>query len=283
MIAQEGVELDNCVGKVKNEAEWEYKQKITNLEVEKRYEKATKEMQAVIDTAITDIKEEVESVLKGDFVQAFIAYVEKSLDASVNHLDDGININILREQFSELESIAKVAGINILKNASRSFLNTASKTGFLRSVDVAGSRLYITLVGIGKTIGFKFKPWQAVGIAKNIGNFAKCLSPILAVVAVGRDLVEVSQGKKKEQQMADARRQIISQFKTLAKDLEHQVEIQFSEFDVQVYGKIEQQIIKARKQNEDAIALSDNWMKELILIRQEFEAILKSINPTCSK
>lgn len=78
--------------------------------------------------------------------------------------------------------------------------------------------------------------------------------------------------------MADARRQITSQFQKLAKDLEHQVEIQFYEFDQQVYGEIEQKIADARKQNEDAIALSNTWMKKLILIRQEFENILKSIS-----
>ncbi|NJK55107.1 MAG: hypothetical protein HC939_03575 [Pleurocapsa sp. SU_5_0] len=78
--------------------------------------------------------------------------------------------------------------------------------------------------------------------------------------------------------MADARRQITSQFQKLAKDLEHQVEIQFYEFDKQVYSEIEQMITDARKQNEAAIALSNNWMKELIAIRQEFEAILKTIS-----
>lgn len=54
--------------------------------------------------------------------------------------------------------------------------------------------------------------------------------------------------------------------------------IQFAEFDIQVYGEITKQISLARKQNEDAIASSNTWMKELISIRQEFEAILKIIS-----
>ena len=134
------------------------------------------------------------------------------------------------------------------------------------------------MLGVGKAIGFKFKPWQAVGMAKNIGNFAKCLGPIFAVGALGLDLLEVSKERKLEQDMADARRQITSQFQKLAKDLEHQVEIQFYEFDKQVYGEIEQMIADARKQNEEAIALSNTEMEELIAIRQEFEAILKTIS-----
>ena len=54
--------------------------------------------------------------------------------------------------------------------------------------------------------------------------------------------------------------------------------MQLNEYNNQFYGKIEQQIAEARKQNENAIALSNNWMKKLILIRQEFEAILKIIS-----
>jgi preprotein translocase subunit SecG len=216
--------------------------------------------------------------LESNLAQAYIGYLEKSLDASVNHLKDGINVDALRNQFTKLRGIAEFAGANILKNASRSFLNTAGKTGFLRSMDVAGSGLHQTVVGVGKAIGFKFKPWQAVGIAKNIGNFTKFLGPIFAVAALGLDFLEVSKEKKLEQDMADARRQINSQFQKLAKDLEDQVEIQFYEFDKQVYGEIEKMIADARKQNEQAIALSNKSMKQLIAIREEFEGVLKVIS-----
>ncbi|MEM8719907.1 MAG: GTPase [Cyanobacteria bacterium P01_G01_bin.39] len=281
-ITQAGVELASYVGKVSSETEWEYKQKIINLEVEKHYEKAGREIQTAFDTAIEDIKQEVEGVLEGNLAQAYIAYIGKSLDASVNYLHEGINVDVLRDQFTKLRDIAEFAGTNILKNASRSFLNTAGKTGFLRSIDVAGSGLHQTILGVGKAIGFKFKPWQAVGIAKNIGNFTKFLGPVFAVAALGLDLAEVEQERKREQQMADARRQITSQFQKSAKDLEHQVEIQFYEFDQQVYGEIETMIGDARKQNEEAIALSNKSMQELIAIRQRFEAILTIINPKYS-
>lgn len=277
-IAQEGVKLASCVGNITSEIDWEYKQKTVNLEIDQQYEKAGREIQAVFDEAIEDIKQEIEGVFEGNLVQAYIAYIEKSLDACVNHLQDGINVDALRDQFTKLRTIAEFAGANILNNASRNFLNTAGKTGFLRGMDVAGGGLHQAVLGVGKTIGFKFKPWQAVSIAKNIGNFAKFLGPIFAVGALGLDLLEVSKERKLEQEMADACRQIVSQFQKLAKDLEHQIEIQFYEFDRQVYGEIEKIIVNARKQNEQAIALSNTCMKELITIRQEFTEVLKMIS-----
>ena len=53
----------------------------------------------------------------------------------------------------------------------------------------------------------------------------------------------------------------------------------FYEFDKQVYGEVEQTIADARKQNEEAIASSDTYMKQLIAIRQEFKTILNMISP----
>ena len=277
-IAQEGVKLASCVGNITSESDWEYKQKTVNLDVERHYEKAGREIQAVFDEAIEDIKQEVEGVFEGNLAQAYIAYIEKSLDASVNHIGEGINIDALREQFAGFRKIADGVGTNVLENASRSFFRTGGNKVFLKGMDVAGSGLHQTVLNVGKTVGFKFKPWQAVGMAKNIGNFAKCLGPIFAAGAVAIDMAGVAKERKLEQDMADARRQIVSTFQKQAKDLEHQVEIQFYEFDKQVYGEIEQMITDARKQNEEAIALSNSSMKELISIRQEFETILKTIS-----
>ena len=277
-IAQEGVELASYVGQINSEAEAERKQKEINVMIDKHCSKANQEIQAVFDTAIEDIRQEVEKVLEGNLAQAYIAYIEKTFDASINHIHEGINIEALKKQFAGLQGVAETVGSNILKNASRNFLNTAGKTGFLRGMDVAGGGLHQAVLGVGKAVGFKFKPWQAVGMAKNIGNFAKCLGPIFAAGAVAIDMAEVAKERKLEQDMADARRQIVSTFQKQAKDLEHQVEIQFYEFDKQVYGEIEQMITDARKQNEEAIALSNSSMKELISIRQEFETILKTIS-----
>ena len=277
-VAQEGIDLANFVGQVSNESEWEYKQKTVNLNVQKYYEKAGQEMQLVVNNAVEEIKQQVEEVLKGNLAQAFIAYIEKKLDISVDNIDAGIDLEGLKYQFNWLQEIAKSVGTDIGKVATRDFLNTASRTGFLRSIDVVGSGLHQTVLNVGKFVGFKFKPWQAVGVAKNIANFAKFVGPVLAIVALGMDIAEVAKERKREQQMSDLRRDITSQFQSMAKDLENQLEIQFYKFDQQVYGDIDNKIADARKQNEEAIASSNTWMKELIAVRQEFETILKSIS-----
>lgn len=42
----------------------------------------------------------------------------------------------------------------------------------LRGIDVAGGNLHRFVKSAGKAVGYKFKPWEAVGAAKNLGNAA---------------------------------------------------------------------------------------------------------------
>lgn len=45
-----------------------------------------------------------------------------------------------------------------------------------------------TVYGVGKAIGFKFKPWQAVNAATGLGYVAKILGPLATVGCIGTDL-----------------------------------------------------------------------------------------------
>ena len=144
-------------------------------------------------------------------------------------------------------------------------------------MDVAGSGLHQGVLAVGKFVGFKFKPWQAVGVAKNVGNFAKFLGPVAALGSVGIELIQMQREHQREKEMADIRRDITSQFQALAKDLENQIQMQLYDFEKQVYEEIEKQIAAARCQQEEAIAASNTWVKQLAEIRKDFEAIISYV------
>ena len=77
--------------------------------------------------------------------------------------------------------------------------------------------------------------------------------------------------------MADARRDITSQFQAIAKDLEDQMQIQLWEFEAQVYGEIERQIAAARQEEEEAMSTSNQWVRQLAEIRKDFEGIISEV------
>lgn len=273
-IANEGIILADAVG---TSEDFTRLNQQSELNVKQHYEKAGQQLQAVIDSAIEDIRTEVEEVFRGNLFQTFVTCLEYNQEISNQNISDRLDIERLRQQINWLTAIGETAGIKITNLATRELFKTAPKQGFLRSIDVAGSTLHKTVVSVGKFVGFKFKPWQGVRIAKNIGNAAKFVGPALALIAVGLDVMDIHQERKREQEMADIRRNITSQFQKVAKDLETQFELSMYEFENQVYGEIEKQINQARQQEEKSVSNSNELVKQLSVIRQNFEVILDYI------
>ena len=85
-----------------------------------------------------------------------------------------------------------------------------------------------------------------------------------------------------EQQMINIVRYITSQFQSIAKHLENQINAQHWEVEQQTYRQLEQQIRVRRQQELDAIAGSNKEVKQLAEIRGEFERILQYISNVCS-
>jgi len=279
-IAKEGSTLAAVVG---GNEDFATVNKQAEINVQKHYEKAENQLQAVINTAIIDIRSEVEEVLTGNLTQAFIACLEKSQNIFAHNVNANMNFDQLQSQVESLKNIGEVAGIKFTKLATKDAVKTASQQSFLRSMDVAGSSLHKGVLAVGEFVGFKFKPWQAVNIAKGIGNGAKFLGPALALVSLGIDVMAINEERKREKEMAEVRRDITSQFQSLGKNLERQIELQLYEFETQVYGEIEKQIALARQQQENTITESNVWMKELIEVRHNFEMLLNYIITTLNQ
>ena len=273
-VASEGNTLAAAVGSDRN---FEMLNKQAELNVQKHYEKAETKLQDAVNLAVEEIRQEVEEVLEGNLVKSFVACLDKNQNISAQNLGAGMDVERLKSQVNWLKGIGETAGVKLTTLATRGFAKLPGQQGVLRSIDVAGSGLHQSVVAVGKFVGFKFKPWQAVGMAKNIGNAAKFLGPAVALVSLGVDILQMKQEHDKERQMSDVRRDITSQFQSIAKDLENQIEIQLFEFEQQVYGEIEKQIAAARQKEEEAMAASNTWVKELAEIRKDFDLIIRYI------
>lgn len=277
-IVKEGTLLAAAVGR----EDFEMLNKQADLNVQKYYEKAERELEATVNAAAEEIRLEVEEELKSPLFKAFVASLEKSQAVSAKNVGNGMDVERIKAQVNWIKGISEKAGVQLTTVATRGFVSTAGD-GFLRSIDVVGSGMHRSVLTVGKFVGFKFKPWQAVGIAKNLGNAAKFLGPALGIATVGVELLQIQQEHQREQQMADVRREITSQFQVIAKDLENQIQIQLWEFEAQTYGEIEQKILEARQQEESAIAASNTWVKQLAEIRKDFELILRYITKATEK
>jgi len=278
-ITAEGTKLASAVG----EADSEQRNRLAEQaeeNVRKHYEKAGGELETAIEQAIQSIQSEVEAEMQSDLTQAFIAQLNCDRKIQVETTQKGGNSQQIKQQVASLVQIAEKAGVKITTSATRNIMGTTQTSErFLRSMDVAGSSLHQGVLQAGKAIGFKFKPWQAVGIAKNIGNAAKFLGPALAVVSIGLEAHTMYQEQQQEAEMAAVRNDITSQFQAIAVDLEQQIDTQLYGFESQVYGQIEKKVAEARKQTETAMSSSNADLKQLASIRQQLESILQEILP----
>lgn len=270
-ISTEGSRLASAVG----DATFEDLNKRAENNVRQHYENAGKELENTIQSALESIHDEVEAELQNNLTKAFIAQLQFTGQISSKNLGNKVNTEQLRGQVAWLQGIGRQVGAKITSAATKDLATAGS--GFLRSSNVAGSALHEGIYSVGKFIGFKFKPWQAVGMAKNLGNAAQFLGPALAVVSIGLDLHAMHQEHEYEQQMADIRRDITSQFKVIAVDLERQIEGQLQEFEVQSYDQLEKNITEARQQSVTAMNSSNRELKQISAIRQKLEAILQEV------
>ncbi|MBF2077312.1 MAG: 50S ribosome-binding GTPase [Synechococcales cyanobacterium T60_A2020_003] len=266
-VVNEGIKLASSVGG----ENFERLNEQSEINVRSYYENASQSLETAFNEAIQSIQSEIEDELKSNLTQEFIAQLNFDSTISVEAFSAGSTAEQIRGQIEWLQKIGDNVGVEIGK-----FIPESSGF-FLKSSEVASSQIHTLVYDIGKFVGFKFKPWQAIGIAKNISNFAKFLGSLAAIASMGLELHAMYQEQEYEKKMADIRRNITSQFKSFSIDLEQQIENQLREFEAKVYGQLEQNIIAARKQNESAMAASNADLSQLADIRGEFESILKDV------
>jgi small GTP-binding protein len=276
-IVKEGMHLSVAVGK----DNFEELNKNSEANVRQYYEKAGKEIEKVTQQAIESLHNEIQEELQSDLTQALVAKLDfnsESYQRKRHEAAGDFNENFqekektqqLRQQIDWLKEIGEKVGASIEK------LATASKAqGFLSSTNVAGSNLHSFIYTAGKFIGYNFRPWEAVNMAKNLGNASMFLGPALTILSIGVDIYASNQDREIEQKMAEIRNDITSQFQKIAKDLEVQMEQQLHEFEVKFYGGIENKIAEARQQHEGEYQSSCAELIQLNEVRQDFEEIIQ--------
>ena len=272
-VVNEGRILASAVGG----DNFEILNKQAEIKVKQHYEIAGREMEQAVNTAIESIQNEVKEVLQSNLVQAFVARLALTQKVSAQNVRSAVDVEQLKSQVEGLLEIGNTVGLNPIELATRAGWTKTAGDGLLRSMDVVGSNLHKTVLTVGEFIGFNFRPWQAVNIAKDIANVAMFVGPLLTLVSIGAEFYKAKQEQEQEQKMAEARREITSQFISIAQNLENQVKGQLREFEQQVYGEIEKQIAAARQKEEEAIFSSNTWVKQLADIRKDFDLIIQYI------
>ncbi|MEM9217199.1 MAG: GTPase [Cyanobacteria bacterium P01_F01_bin.150] len=153
-----------------------------DLNLSRTYDQIAARLDDLFASAETSIKQTVQDELNGPLVQSFVAQLNFDPNLQANNPNTQHHFAKLNQQVAWLGRIGNQTGAKVVDSATRSVVATAGQ-GLLRAKDVAGSPLHGTVYEIGKTIGFKFKAWQAVNTAKGLGNAAKILGSLATHVS----------------------------------------------------------------------------------------------------
>lgn len=250
--------------------------KEVEVEIQKLNEAAAEAIENAVLNSIGDLEVELTQVFDSEMFKEFI--FDADLEASVNVNDAsqkklGKKINQKAYQF---RSIAETTAKSIGKFAVKDGVDVGA--GLLKNSQVSGSGLHKGVKVVGKIFKFKFKPYQAIKIAKNIGNIAKFAGPVISIITFFIDVNDVVQDEENARKLSKARKDIAIAFQGISNDMEATFKKQLNVVFKENFLPIENEIKKVRDSEQLAIAQSNELVADLSSIRKNLDEVLLEVN-----
>ena len=245
-------DLTSILGSDEN---FENKCKNVEHEIKKLSEDASEQVQDVVNKSMLNLKEEYKTIFNGDLFKQYICDVDSQIHVKHDGFSEDNTIKDFRSKFSNFQNITE----------------TISKT-------IGNINIHDVVYNVGKFFGAKFKPWQAVNLAKNIGNVMKCAGPVLSIIFILIDAKDVQKDNENAKALSQARKDISAMFLGIANDMEKAFKKQLEEVFQNHFKPLEDEIAKARNIEEQDISKTNDIVKDLVCIRGELSNLLMQID-----
>lgn len=230
-------------------------------------------LEALCSRGIEQLNEEINEVTSSDAFSYFFKSVEGEYTEK-GHIFESRQSKINRAKVDSVK--------NILETISGKTISLSTKTGttvtntMFKVSDVTGSQLHEAILAIGKHFGYKFKPWEAAKITKNIGNAAKVIGPLMSIVGLAMDVKETADEIERDEKIRKQQLETRQIFINIASDLETKYSEELSRmFDV--YDEISNQISNDRDRVQQLVRSSSEMSEGLYSYKKELIAIQREI------
>ena len=231
------------------------------------------EISQLCDSNMQMLNEEVEDILYSQPASFFLNSIEGTYSEKKG---------IFEKQESRIARVQIESIKNIVEGITGRTLSIATKTGtqsagfLMKASEVSGSALHQAILKIGQTIGFKFKPWQAVNIAKNVGNVAKCVGPAISALGFLYNIKETVDDNRKAKEIEKKQLEVRQYFIDVVDDLEKSYNDELKGV-YDVYDEISSQVQQSRNKVQNVIMSNSNMAKEMNEIRENLVSVQKDI------
>ena len=268
-ITDKGYELSRMIGV----EDIEYTEDDINELISNSCENINTQLAALCNKSMEDLNLEIEEVMNSSAANYFFNSVISSYDGK-KHLFENEKSKFSRAQFESIK--------NVVENITGKTIGLATKDGvqsaqfFIKSAEASGSQIHKVVLAIGHKLGYKFKPWQAVNIAKNVGNVAKVLGPVVSVLGVFMDIKETVDDQKKIQKIQVEQLEYRQIFIDIVSDLEKQYSDELNGI-FNVFSDVSNQISESRANVQKMLQCNDEMSKKLMYIRDDLTNIQAEI------
>lgn len=169
-------------------------------------EKCQNEAAEIIDARLNEMGERLEVIENSEFSKK----LKSSLSGKFDSLPEGIK-RILTNAGPGFQK----AGQAVLNNAYK-----AGTQGGLKLTNFSGSTIHQMVLKVGHSIGYKFKPWQAIKLTKGIAIGGQVLSALGVGFTVFMQIKADHDEERVREDLRTNRQNIRSQFNAAANELE---------------------------------------------------------------
>lgn len=221
----------------------------------------------------SEVDEEVQRVMNSEQAIHFFEEDKRRLEKEYKYVDSKTG-----ETFGKIQSGLGEATKIAVPKVSSMFAKWANVTEGQKITiwTVKGSDLHSVVKKVGKKLGYKFKPFEALKISKKIAEFSKWLGPILTGVGTVVELIGVLAEHNAEKKLTKAREGIRITFNGMAEETEafyiQQVNDAAKEFD-NIRDGLDEELERITKESQNNLAFKEN----LINLRQQITELQKQI------
>lgn len=225
------------------------------------------ELNTTLQGSYQQLQEKLEDFAKEPFVAEYFASIDTE---AVGKTPD--------------EDGSQSGGAKPIKNFAKDLLGRGSKIFGLKdgvftgTANVAGTQGHELIYNIGKHLGKSFKPWEAVKMAKVMGQAMVFASAAFAIYDVYEQVQEGNQAAERQRQQDQQISEFRSDIRKLAESIAAQIQDTYQqEYDLPVIGVILERLNAAR----DEVLARETSNKELVeglsRYRSELKACLEAL------
>ena len=240
--------------------------------VKKCCEALNEQLSNLCEKSNASLQDEIDGILHSEVATYFFNTV-KDINEKASIFESSGN-KVKRIQFESVKGL--------VENITGKTVQLATKGGsqsaqfLIKASEASGSQMHNVVLNVGHAFGVKFKPWQAVNIAKNIGNVAKILGPVVSVLALFVDIKDSVKESIEDKKVEKARIECRQSFADIESDIERQYMEELSNM-FSCYDDVTKQVQEDREKVQNIMKKDDRTVRKLLDIRRDLMDIQRSI------